>query len=273
MSLLEIISRNFICIISLVLLLILCLSNNAFEKRRTNTFVVIIAIVILLIIFDAIDIYLSSSTWGNAYIVRNISCFIIFSFCPIVPYLLIVITENKFKVNLKSIPLLINFILCSINLFTGFMFVASPENIFTRKPLYILTVLVSAFYLSGIVASYLWNFKTIVKAGVVFIVSVIFMALITLAMQIFHDVPFFLTSYIAIAMVFYYLFLNIQILRIDALTITLNRNVLEKELHTYHNGDKGVIIVFDLNDLKSVNDEYSHTKGDKFIVYTANLII
>jgi len=272
MNLAEIISRNAVCVISLILLLILCLSNNSFERKRTNVFVIVITTAVLFILFDAVDIYFSYSSWENAYIIRNISCFIVFSLCPVIPCCLITITENKFNLNFKPLLVIVNFILCIINLSNGFMFTVSPENIYMRKPLYILPVLVSLYYLIGIVVSYLRSFKTIQKSEVVFIVCGSSMAMIALVLQIAYNIHFLLVSYITIALIFYYLFLNIQILRTDALTITLNRNMFEKDLLAYHHGERGVILVFDLNNLKNVNDEFGHTKGDKYIVYTANLI-
>lgn len=52
----------------------------------------------------------------------------------------------------------------------------------------------------------------------------------------------------------------------DGLTELLNRTSFMEDMEKYKNIKTGLIAIFDINDLKKVNDEYGHTEGDNLIV-------
>lgn len=56
----------------------------------------------------------------------------------------------------------------------------------------------------------------------------------------------------------------------DRLTTMLNRFAYEKHIEEIHYGT--YIIVFDVDDFKSINDSYGHTAGDSSLVLVSGLI-
>jgi len=272
MKLSEIICRNSLYIISLIFLLFLCLSNKSFDKKSTLYFIAALITTAILIIVESLDVYFSYSEWEYSYIARNIACFFKISLSPLIPLFILFVTYYKLKKRFAFIPFAVSLVFCFINLFTGFMFYVSPENIMTKTIYFAIPLEMSAIYLIGIVGVYLKYYKKARKSEMVFVSFICIMAFVSAMIQVFCKIPFLVLSYCSIALVFYYLFLTIQIFKIDSLTLTQNRNVFENEFCFTNNGEKGVILVFDLNNLKHVNDEMGHTKGDEFLIYTAMLI-
>lgn len=58
----------------------------------------------------------------------------------------------------------------------------------------------------------------------------------------------------------------------DGLTELLNRTSFTEEMEKLKDKKDGVIAVFDVNDLKKVNDTYGHTEGDSLIIETARIL-
>ena len=76
---------------------------------------------------------------------------------------------------------------------------------------------------------------------------------------------------IAISCVFYYLFVNRDHNRRDALTYLYNRKTYFEDVSRSFSKVSGVIL-FDMNGLKQINDNLGHEEGDKAIVTIANAI-
>ena len=61
-------------------------------------------------------------------------------------------------------------------------------------------------------------------------------------------------------------------LQYDSMTGMKNRNLFQKTLSALENTIKMGIVIFDLNSLKYVNDNYGHLVGDKIIIDTSKII-
>ena len=68
----------------------------------------------------------------------------------------------------------------------------------------------------------------------------------------------------AVALTFYYLYLNTQQFKRDPLTNVLNRRCFYMDAEK-NKANLSAVISIDLNDLKKWNDEYGHAKGDEAI--------
>lgn len=58
----------------------------------------------------------------------------------------------------------------------------------------------------------------------------------------------------------------------DGLTELLNRTSFTEEMEKLKDKKDGVIAVFDVNDLKKVNDTYGHAEGDSLIIETSHIL-
>lgn len=64
----------------------------------------------------------------------------------------------------------------------------------------------------------------------------------------------------------------IETAEIDTLTGLSNRNMYENYVNNEQVTDKTIYAIFDLFRLKSINDNYSHQKGDEYIKKTADIL-
>ena len=58
----------------------------------------------------------------------------------------------------------------------------------------------------------------------------------------------------------------------DGLTELLNRTSFMEDIENLNNSKNGIIAIYDVNDLKKVNDKYGHLEGDNLIVGVANAL-
>ncbi|MCR5348192.1 MAG: GGDEF domain-containing protein [Bacilli bacterium] len=83
---------------------------------------------------------------------------------------------------------------------------------------------------------------------------------------------FLLNSTIAVSTLTYYLHLYTERSQIDTLTRLLNRTTYYRDLPKLQKSATGVIL-FDLNGLKHINDNFGHLEGDKALSTVAGLIL
>ena len=69
----------------------------------------------------------------------------------------------------------------------------------------------------------------------------------------------------------YYLFLYIEKGSVDTLTGLLNRESYYRDIKDMHNTIRGVVL-FDMNRLNELNDEYGYDEGDKALVIISEVI-
>ena len=106
----------------------------------------------------------------------------------------------------------------------------------------------------------------------IFLWSIFFIVIFSSLTQIFSKDIYILWSSVSLALVLYYIFLREIQIKYDPLTYIRNRFAYECDINKFKNNDNIAIVMFDLNNLKSINDNNGHYNGDKAISASARII-
>lgn len=192
------------------------------------------------------------SAWG--YALKVMITYVVFA----------VMAERKLQEEWKLfLPAAINGIISLLTIRTGWVFTITADNVFRHGPLYYLPMIIGACYL---VATFRRTIRQLSKQPTYEIwlgmaVGIqIFVAFVLVVTLQFHD----LFSYtIPISLVFYYIWVETMLSKLDDLTGVLNRCCFEMDAdHLVKKGCCGIITI-DMNNLKTINDCQGHLAGDK----------
>lgn len=267
--------QHYMCIIILCVLLFWVEMDMMIKHHRKKKLKLCIILIIIALISEVMCLFFDNTLpkYRLFSILANLTGF---SITPFIFMLEASFFDEKDNIMKKwaYIPAFINLLLVLASLFGGYIFYVTPENIYTRGPLFNIYVSVFTFSLlyaliKKIMACYRmpsYFFKIIFIASALlnpfFIVQVIFPELkITMLLMTFY------------IMLNYAFSLQMNSL-IDDLSGLLNRNALEKTIERIKNKHKYnyVVIMFDIDNFKYINDTYGHIHGDESIVLVSKLL-
>ena len=257
----HLIHINYATILIVLFMATFLLSNKIFSKRITHLFFASIICVLLLVIIDSVETWTESFTYVSA--LRILMSAIGYTLRPvcILIILLIAVRRKKIKYYLLYIPALINTIMAFSSLFTGIVFSYSNDNQFVRGPLGFFAYIVSFIYLFLLFIVTIGYLKDRHFSESIIIFSMLFVAVLSLYLEVFYSFDGFINATYAISITFYYLFFHTQTSKRDVLTHAFNRGCFYDDA-TKHFGKLKAIISIDLNDLKKLNDSNGHSCGD-----------
>lgn len=272
-------SRYFcvLTIIDLFVLSFMCiltkLSESLNKKQKRGfffAFIIIAFISILEVITLVVDGMPKEYRWLN--IVSN---YLGFGLSP-VPSICLIYALDKKSIVGKEMKIAMFFeiaflIFLAISIPFGLVFSVSADNIYSRGPyfyIYIIVYFLSILYLllSTIITSL--NFqnrskKLIYPLGLFLLAETIIQIL----------TPDLHVSWLCITLlsVLYFIYCNEMWHQLDGLTGLLSQDSYLNSTSEIYKGE-GVLIVFDVDDFKLVNDKYGHLKGDACLSEIADCI-
>jgi len=246
-------------IIAIILLVFIC-TNRTFPKNILSYFFMACIMGIVLTIADNIR-YLTALK-DQPTVLRYWSSAIGYALRPIIVYFIFEVSgRNQNKPSAWfCIPVYINIAVSLISIPTGVMFSFTENNALVHGPLGYVCHITSLSYSCLIMNNSLKLYKSNKRETVVISVIIIFAAFAA-ALEHFFKFSMILSQTIMIGIVFYFLFLNVQVHKRDTLTNLMNRRCFYLDLKRFLNR-KVIILSMDLNDLKKWNDNYGHSAGD-----------
>lgn len=172
-------------------------------------------------------------------------------------------------------PLLLDYVLCIVNVKTGILFTISPENVYHRGSYVAVPYLILFFY-------YIYSLclSDISKKNGLHLKSLSSLAFVgpcivgTLVQGMCYGITL---GWTAVAIAFVHVYQQTQFLNFytDSLSMLYNRRYLDRVLRqVVHNGIPNVYgIMIDVNDFKHINDDYGHAAGDRAIQYIARILV
>ena len=190
------------------------------------------------------------------------------------------IVEDRKKRRFVFIPVIISAILCITAFWTGLIFYVDDNGTLVNGRLYVILVIIPFGYMiaSSIKAfSRYANKDRYAERAIYLMIGIFPFAPIVcgILQAIYWRVPFL--CYGAVAAVLY-VFTTIQdnMISIDPLTQTNNRNqmykFLIKKMRNEESGMSLLLRMVDLDKLRTINDAFGHTEGDRALIRVASAI-
>ena len=260
----------------------MAINNYRNNKKMSIDIILILSLAIILSGVVAIEAY--AKTDVNLIDLATVMTYIGYSLRPVCMYLFVRIAdEDKIIPNWVFIlTIVINAVMYSPSLFYetsgryfAYYYTYNDTNtalVFNRGYVNFTSHIISALYLLYVIyLSYRLISSNHKVDGVVILTCALFV-IIAVILESLELATNLLNVTIAISCVFYYLFINRDRNRKDALTGLLNRKTYYEDLERF--GKKVVgLIQIDMNGLKHINDTKGHEEGDKAIRSIAQAIL
>ncbi|MGH0053055.1 MAG: GGDEF domain-containing protein [Sphaerochaetaceae bacterium] len=180
--------------------------------------------------------------------------------------------ETKTKRLLVS-PLVLNALIAILSIQNGWYFTISTTNEYIRGPYFYVTTCLIFFYYIQIPLQLYKMRKETISPSKVLMIMVYFLPIIATILQFFHLNISYITSSTAASLLLYYLIVQEAKFDYDLPTKARNRIAFEREIVAQHAKSQEIgLFLFDMNNLKRVNDTWGHQEGDYLLVILAQLL-
>lgn len=260
----ELVGINYATIIMLICLFVFLLTNDYFDARTHKLFFLSDILLLCLVTVDSVeywtaslDHFVSARVWMSA---------IGYSLRPLIIYVVILLLGNARgrKYYWLVIPLIINTAIAFSAFFTDIAYSYSLDNLFVRGPIGYFAFITSGFYEIALLACTVKMYRSVRTSECVIAAVVTITFVVSSTIESVWKIEGLINASGAVALTFYYLYLNTQQFKRDSLTNVLNRRCFymdaEKRL-----SELSAVLSVDLNDLKKWNDKFGHDKGDEAI--------
>ncbi|MBE5877726.1 MAG: diguanylate cyclase [Lachnospiraceae bacterium] len=267
----HLIQINYATVILLSMLLIFIVTNRYFDKRIRRLFITASIVMITIVVADSVEYWTASFAYPT--VLRIWMSALGYSLRPAAILLIIILFFQKKKNNwlMLAIPLAVNALLAFSAMFTDIAYSYSETNEFVRGPLGIFAYVTSAWYFIVLLVFTIRSYKAVAltETMISVVVVCVFVLATVLEVGFLYDGLINVTG--AIAILFYYLYLNTQQFKRDELTGALNRRCFNLDAER-NIGKLSAVISIDLNGLKQINDTQGHAKGDEAISTVASCV-
>ncbi len=246
--------------------------GEVFDKKIERYFLIALFLILMQVVWDSVDYYLMSlQTLNNLRYVSSIIGYIIRP-VTLTMAIAILLRDSKGRyIIMIWVPVVILSLMVITSPFTHSVFYFDKSNIFYRGPLGLLPHFVGALYLVMLIVIAFAMSNVIDKIEVYTIVYMSLLCAVAIALESIYGYKFLLPGAMIVSFAIYYIYLYVQINKVDVMTDLKNRRTLYNDVQKLF-GVPMVVIAMDLNDLKGINDTEGHLAGDDAICTVAKII-
>ncbi|MDD3347975.1 GGDEF domain-containing protein [Oscillibacter sp.] len=225
---------------------------------------------VLLAEVTTISLEAAAAWYLPLYILSNV---IGFSISPFIPLLIggAISRRRKGDALLWILPC-VNIILSVLSAAFPIIFEISAANIYARGPFWWFFVLSYVGAVIGLFFKTLLASKQYQNSNRYILYILFFFVVLGTSVQVFFPQAYLSWLCTAFAIGLYYIYYCELCHQIDGLTELLNRQTYESYLRRIRNRKNVMIIIFDIDDFKTVNDQYGHLFGDFCITAVSSCI-
>ncbi len=259
----------FIAVVTQIVMLEIVGSDILLPADSKKGFLMTLGFLMVITISEWIAVFIGNLNNGLVYVQHGL-LFIIMVLAPVVPVLLSGSILNINKKWLLYFMLISNFIIQTNSLFDGSVFYIDSENEFQYGPLYGIYILIFLFcYLQLYYNIYKFGKNSQTRNNYVLILIIILGASANF-IQMFNSEVLVIWIDATIITILTYVYYNAVINQLDPVSHLLQRRCYENMLININ--DDAVIILFDVNNFKEVNDIDGHSAGDFVLGKIGDLI-
>ena len=263
--------------IDLFVLCFMCVLTNlseALDKKQKRGFFFAFALIAAISILEVITLVVDGTAEKYRW-VNIVSNYLGFGLSPAVSICLVYVLDKKTIVE-KDMKLTMIFqtgylILLAASIPFGLVFSVSADNVYARGPffcIYVIAYFAAILYLSLSTIKMSKQFQNRSKALIYPLI--VFLAAETIIQVLLPDLH---VTWLCVTLlsVLYFIYCNEMWTQLDGLTGLLNQNSYLNRTNRMHDCS-GILVVFDVDDFKQVNDLYGHLQGDVCLAEIADCI-
>lgn len=262
----------YITIIDILILAMMCVMasyNVILLKKQKHGFILSFVVIGLISIAEVITVISDGAAlqFSSIHIHAN---YFGFAFTPLVPLLISYSIDSTKKIRFPLIFIIAYEMFLAISLPFGWVFYVDASNAYSRGPLfsvYLIVYLLSIAYLFW--ASIQMASKYHNRNRVLLYLLLAFLVFGT-AVQVINPEIHVTWLCVTLVSVIYYNYCNELWQQVDGLTGILNHQSYLN--YTASLNKDALLIIFDVDDFKQINDTYGHPVGDKCLISVAKCI-
>jgi len=228
-------------------------------------------ILTILVVVEIIDYCTASLSYPT--MLRVVASIIGYTLRPLLIAEILWMVMIKLRRNMVIVfaPVVVNFCIQFTALFCKIAFSYDSHNRFVRGALGYSAHVVSFFLLTLLVVVTCRKYRNLSRTEPFLAIFAGLLLVLATALESIFDYYGMINVTAGVSIVYFYLYMNTQQYKRDALTNALNRQCLS--IDSKRGAEKvSAVIVLDLNNLKQINDFFGHEEGDKAIVNVVNCI-
>ncbi len=267
------IATYIIDIAALLYLSGLLYTGTALNIYRKKPFLIGIILTIIIILAEVGSVFTNNASISLRSI--NIFCNILgFALAPMIPIVITAIFDRSIlrRRALLLVPTLINIVATVLSPLLRFIFYVDADNQYIRGDYFFIfiTVYIINFLLLVISTLYVgkkYNYPIMQKMIVLSLFTII-----GTSIQLVYPAAYSSWHCVTLSLFLYFLLMSEFDSSFDTLTGLYNRAAFDKAAKQIVAPKAFSVIIFDINDFKSVNDTYGHDYGDMVIKAVASII-
>lgn len=246
-------------------------------SRQNRYYILASYITLMLLAVEVLGYSMAGRVTACAIIIHLLSTALYYILIPAVSLIILwYLGYSEYGKTVKRLlytPLALNAILTILSIQNGWFFSVNTSNEYIRGPFFYVTTCISySYYILILIQLFRMRHTTIFPSK--FLVALVYcLPIIATIVQFLYLEDSYITSSIATALLLYYLIVQEAKFDFDLPTKARNRIAFERMITIAEQRDQEMVfILFDMNNLKGINDTWGHHEGDHLLFSLAELL-